>query len=535
MKHSFFKFIIACSIISLTAGGCSLMPKSMDAEVNRALKDLDQTLRKQSEISEAKEARIGALRAKIPHISGQDLYNVYDSLFEEYIKWDCDSALAYAHKKETLAKEIGADTLINDGAKDLARRYIISGMYHEAYAVLSLADSLTSHKFPTEPSRIYLFYEVYHGIVLSSSDEIIRRKVNSLEAEYLKLSSATIEETDINYYNIKAKTMIPGGRSSELIPILQNKLIDSSTTMQEKAILYYWLGRAYHSTEDYNNAILNFISSAKCDLESPIREYRSLIIVAKYCQTIGLTSLAYRFIIRAYDDAMISDAKIRIRQIGDTLSEISDEYYHTINRNRLFATVMLVFLFVLFILSATLSFFLIGSRKKVSMANKKITRSNHELKDANRVKDTYIGQFLSMFSNQIDALEQYRSKLRVIAKQRNLDTLVTELHSDDFIDSQWDLLFDKFDSIFLGLFPDFVEKLNALLSPDNQLATPPMGKLTTEIRVFALIRLGITDSSRIAKYLRKSVTTIYNYRVKLRNVALGKRENFEERVKQIGT
>ena len=95
-------------------------------------------------------------------------------------------------------------------------------------------------------------------------------------------------------------------------------------------------------------------------------------------------------------------------------------------------------------------------------------------------------------------------------------------------------LYENFDSVFLNLFPTFVDDFNALLDPETQIHPKDENRLTTEIRIFALIRLGIEDSSKIAEFLHYSVNTIYNYRARIKNGAINNRESFERRVKLLG-
>lgn len=528
------RFSRVLPVILFLMVGCRTNPFRLDPELEEALEALEQTMEHEPFITAAKEARIDSIRSQIPSAgSAAVLYGLYDVLFEEYLKWECDSALSYAHRKERLARELDDPVLENDAAEDVARRYIISGMYHDALQVMDRAipDSVGDRL----SSRSYLIYDIYHGMVLSTSDEQIRSEYRPLETEYLLLASRCIPESNIDYYNIQGKILIPEGRPLELINRLQGKLSDEQCTFSETAVLQYWIAKAYETIGDRRNAFLYYLRSARADLESPTREYRSLICVSQFCYEYGMTAFAYKYIVRSYGDALLSQAHIRLNQIGDTMAKIVTTYDHQLQRRHRMNSVMLVMLSLSILLLVLAIIYLIASRSQLRRANGEVLGNLRALKESNRIKDTYLGQFLSMFTSHIDALERYRSQLRIIAKRRDLDALVQELHADDFIDEEWAFLYGKFDTIFLGLFPDFVEQLNTLLKPDQQLSIPSNGKLTNEIRAFALIRLGITDSARIAKYLRKSVTTIYNYRVKMRNAALGKRETFEERVMQIGT
>ena len=168
----FSQIIRACFVILvLTASRCSLNDHGVDKDVRLALEELDATLQKSGEFISAKEARIDSLRRSSGLSSpGEEQYHLYDAIFDEYLKWNCDSAMTYAHKKEALAASLGLPILINDAAEDLARRYILSGMYHHAMDILSRGDAKTGSAYSTNPTRTILLYEIYHGIVLASAD-----------------------------------------------------------------------------------------------------------------------------------------------------------------------------------------------------------------------------------------------------------------------------------------------------------------------------------------------------------------------------
>ena len=140
-----------------------------------------------------------------------------------------------------------------------------------------------------------------------------------------------------------------------------------------------------------------------------------------------------------------------------------------------------------------------------------------------------------MFTSHINSLEEYRSSIRVVAKSKDIEEITRALRSDDYIDAKRETLLREFDRTFLGVFPNFVEQLNALLREDQRIGQNlPAGKLTNELRIFALIRLGVTESADISRFLKKSPSTIYNYRVKLRNASIYSNEEFEKRLMEIG-
>jgi len=133
----------------------------------------------------------------------------------------------------------------------------------------------------------------------------------------------------------------------------------------------------------------------------------------------------------------------------------------------------------------------------------------------------------------IDKIENYRKLLYKKATQNDYATLTKILKSTTEVEAELEELYKNFDTIFLNIYPNFVTHFNALLEEDEPIRPKKGELLNTELRIFALIRLGITDSNKIAEFLRYSLRTVYNYRTKVRNKAKGERDTFEEKVKQI--
>ena len=168
-------------------------------------------------------------------------------------------------------------------------------------------------------------------------------------------------------------------------------------------------------------------------------------------------------------------------------------------------------------------------------ANSQLKNLYNELSESNLVKEHYIGTFLNIHSNYIDKLDTYRKMVKKHIVAKKVSDLFERTKSTQIIDEELKLFYKNFDDTFLHIYPNFVEELNALLVEDGKVIIKNKERLNTELRIFALIRLGITDSSKIAKLLRYSVNTIYNYRVKIKNKSLGPRENFEEQIMKIGS
>ena len=193
---------------------------------------------------------------------------------------------------------------------------------------------------------------------------------------------------------------------------------------------------------------------------------------------------------------------------------------------------------------------MLRANELLSETNQLLSETNEQLrlailreKDSSRVKDEYLGKFFSICSEYIDKLDNYRIKVYRKLKAKQYDDLLRMTASEQLKVDEVEELFDNFDTVFLRLFPTFVSEFNALLKPAERLSTtPPRGgrgkgkeeRLTTDLRIFALIRLGIDESSKIAEFLRYSPNSIYAYRARIKNKAAGDRNDFERKVKEIG-
>ena len=171
--------------------------------------------------------------------------------------------------------------------------------------------------------------------------------------------------------------------------------------------------------------------------------------------------------------------------------------------------------------------------EELQQMNACLTSTNAELSESNQIKEEYIARFIKLCSTYINRLDAYRRMVNKKVSAGQIAELLKITRSQDALDEELEELYANFDTAFLHLFPDFVKKFNALLQDNEQIILKKDELLNTELRIFALIRLGIEDSSQIAEFLRYSVNTIYNYRAKVKNKARGSREDFEDLVRKI--
>ena len=509
----------------------------------KALADLDNSLAREESISRAHRARLADLRIQLMFSTAPGTrYRLCDRIYDEYVKCDVDSALRYAHLKERIAEESGDAELRLDAALDLAQRYLFSGMYHTALETVDAADTTEVHSPKLKAIYCQTLNSIYHGMALAAKDPEQSARFRAEELLYQRRSRAALTEDMLDYYTVGADMEIQDGHPERARQMLMDHLGKEDLSDQDKAILHYWIAKTYREENDPDNELRHYAISANYDQIAPVKASRSLIRLSRILYDRGDLERAYNYIVRAYEDATRSDTRTGLDEINQSLPAIIDSYekmeQHRKRQLQAFLAVTVLFL-------AALGFFLF----RLNQDRKRIRRMQHEiqginvrleenvdrLKDSNQIKDTYLGRYLSMFSEHIDALERYRSGLRVTAKSKDLDDILRALKSDAYIDTERKTLYDEFDATFLGVFPDFVNQLNGLLKEEARIGQDlPPGKLSNELRIFALIRLGVTESAKIAHFLKKSPSTVYNYRVKLRNAAACDRDEFEKRLMEIG-
>lgn len=519
-------------------------------EIRTALDNLDQTLNQRSAIEAAKDARITTIRGRLAGTTGdRETYKIYDDLFNEYNKYNLDSAIVYANKKMLCAQRCGDRTLIFDGLLDLVDRYNLSGMYYSAAELLEKADTTGGITLWQRHSYYLSKQTIFEGLAQTSKDSNLREQYLCESRKYRNLRYDASEKNWLTSVYAGSDILMEQKDFNGALEILTGALKKKDLPQKDQAILHYLMANCYKQAGNRENAILHYAISADYDLRTPNNEYRSLCILATLMYENGEIDRAYRYINRSFEDALAANSRYSLDYVSDALPVITSSYEQLIrSKNQIMNSLLLALGLLVITLVALLSV-IYRDRKQLWKANREI-RDNYEeiqrinvrleryiarLKEANAVKDSYLGRYMDLFSDHISSLEKYRSQLRVVAKTRDFSEIMTALKSDEYIESELSHFYERFDATFLGLYPHFVEQLNLLIKPDRQLAIPQKEwMLTTEQRVFALIRLGITDSTQIARFLRKSVSTVYNYRVKLRNAALNERDDFEKAVMSIG-
>ena len=321
------------------------------------------------------------------------------------------------------------------------------------------------------------------------------------------------------------------------------------------AICAYTLSESYRLKGDKEKEKEYLIVSAMADMKTAVREYISLRKLAVLLYQEGDIERAYSYVKICMEDAAACNARLRKLEILEIFPIINDAYQQKTEKQQeqMKWALVSISLLSLFLLLAIFYVYkqmkkVAAARREVIDANKRLKElndelhlSNAQLKEANHsiaensyLKEEYIGRYMDQCSVYLEKMDNYRRSLGKIAATGNVEELYKNIKSSKFIEGELKEFYTNFDNTFLQLFPTFVEDFNALLADDEQISLKAGERMNTELRIFALIRLGITDSVKIAQFLRYSVTTIYNYRTKVRNKAAGDRDLLEQEVMTIG-
>lgn len=232
------------------------------------------------------------------------------------------------------------------------------------------------------------------------------------------------------------------------------------------------------------------------------------------------------------EDAVACNARLRFAEVTEFYPIIDHAYSQKEAQEKRMVVILLVCMGILAILLIILASYLYYGLKKLSITRKHLYLSNKELQAANeslaqtgKIKEVYIARYLDRCVSYLEKLEQYRRSLEKLAMASRIDDLFKAIRSEQFLRDERKNFYNEFDKSFLELFPNFIEDFNKLLTDEGKIYPKPGEILNTELRIFALIRLGVTDANRIAHFLGYSLATVYNYRSKIRNRAKGDKDH----------
>lgn len=546
-KNCLLCFLLFFSCHSALAG------ESLDSLLNV----LDKTIKEADTYVQIKENKLHELKKearKTPPFS-VERYNLNNDIYLEYKAYSSDSALHYLNENMLLARQL------NDKERELKIQlelsYLLSsiGMYMEA------ADILNSIDRQTLPSSLLgHYYTCYEHVYFEAGAAQPRYKM--FASRYVKLSHAyrdsmqiTLDPSSATYLWLRETQLREAGKYDEALEFSDRRLAESSFGTPQYALVAYQRFRLFESMGKKDEHLYYLVLSAISDVRSAIKEQSSLMVLAQELNSKGDLKRAYDYINFSWEISQFYKTRLRSWMNITPLSMINGNYQDIIKQQNRELLIYIVCVASLALLLVIALIYIYRQMKALSIAkkglqevnerlfslneeleevNRHLRSTNLELSESNLIKEAYIARFFKLCSVYVDRLQAYRKLVNKKLQRGQVAELLKMTHlSNDIVTVEVQELYANFDSAFLHLFPNFVESLNALLLPDEQIVLKPDELLNTELRIFALIRLGIKDSSQIAELLHYSVNTIYNYRSRVKTKARVSRDDFEDLVAKI--
>ncbi len=518
------------------------------------LEELDRTIEEAPSYVAAKELRIKTIENTL-HSRGvlpERQYLIWGELFDEYRTFNYVKAVEALDAQKQLALQLRDKVRLNDVYLKEAMLNTAAGEFLEVQNNIALMDTTVFGReqeiaYCNVQQRFWFDYGEYQ----KGADKYTLRKVSYYRDRLLSLADPS---SSLSRY-VMVRKCIDEKNYAQADFINRHSLSVMDSASHDYANLAYFQARICEQLNRREEMENWFIRSALADIRTATKDNASLFSLAEALFNDGDYERAFRYSTFSLQDAVAFDAKLRQWQIASILPAVQKSYtdlrqtHQQKVRNMLVLTSILSLLLLLGVIAllrlyrrqiqygrriADMNEEVKRSSEALAGFNERLKKMNLELTEANAAKEEYIGLFLGMCSSYIDKMKAYQSRVRKMALSGSLDKLIADTSSPDNVERELREFYDMFDRAFLKLYPKFVEQFNALLREDARIELKKGKLLNTELRIFALIRLGITQSSDIASMLRYSVNTIYNYRAQVKNCALGDREDFEEQIKRIG-
>ncbi|OJV47264.1 MAG: hypothetical protein BGO40_05485 [Chryseobacterium sp. 39-10] len=509
----------------------------------KLLLSLDQKIKEKKQYEDQKKRNILALKRELTHRNDNDsiTYAVNDRIAEEYLGYQCDSAFVYIDRNKDLATK--ADNTYWKHRTLLQRSVMLStiGLFVESKEILDQINPATmpqNLRFEYNSAYECLYSNLYD---YNGGDNYYGKLYRSKLVNYYEYAYRSLKPSDPFYYLFLSHLNRINNHWKE-----SNDNIDAFLKTTKPGTRLYAIGsfckaviEAKLGNVDSQERCL--IISAISDIESSTKENRSMQDLANILYLRGDSERSYRYIQSALEDANFYNARFRSIQISKVQPIIEETYLHTINRQN---QKLLWSVFAISILVAGLGaamYFVYKQLQTITKSRNELEQTNHQLKvvnsqldEANHIKEEYIAFFINQCSTYIEKFDRYKKIISRRLSVGQMDKVLDMVNNKNNNEMDLAELYQNFDRAFLRIYPNFVQEINKLIKPDAQYQMKS-GTLNTELRIFALIRLGINDTNQISEFLRYSLRTIYNYRSRVKAKSVIENDDFEAKIMEIGS
>jgi len=515
---------------------------------------LDSLIAAQPQIIAAKEARLAQMKAELAGVTSlSQRYALMSRLYEEYAAYQYDSAYSYVSQCIDLAQVMGDESLLNESRLNLAHILSTACLMDKAKQTMSSIDTTRLNA-----DQLIQYYRTKTDLLIYQAEYMQGTQYASEYVEQLismrRLTMGiNVPRDNVNYLITVAEGLADSQQQQQAIELLSRLMQQYKSGDRMYSIITSTMSFHYGQMGDKASQMEYLIKSAESDLEGCIRENTSLRMIADRLFDEGDIDRAYRYMRVAVDDANFYGTRLRNIQSSRIVPKILNAYQtkqeHN-HRNMMWLLAIISVIALLLVGGVVAIYQLLKRYRRLNEQKKAINEqlrqvnaqlgdtveqlheTNGLLREREQLKEQYIARFLTLSSRFIDRGEEQRKALYRLHRDRKTEDLARELKSTHFGNENAQLFYENFDNAFLNIYPNFVDEVNKLLREDGKIEVKQGKRLTTESRVLALIRIGITDNQSIANILRASLTTIYTYRSKLKARAIDK-DSFEARVKAI--
>ncbi len=543
--------LLYLAILPLLLATAPKAPTQNDATA--LLDSLDAAIDRAPHYEAMKQTRISQLKRQLRSGGSAEVrFKLGLRLYEEYRSYKNDSAISAARYSLDIARQSGRTDRVGLCLSLIAYQSSTAGHYADAEATLRQVDVGR-----LQGRGLFCYYRaqnhLYSETAYYSHLQDVKDSAHALALRYERLMLNSVDKNTGEHREYLCRSLYNAHRYAEAQRVCDQWLQEVSEETHEYAMVAYYEYRLRLAARDTAGMIRWLARSAINDVKLSTTDQASLWSLAEIINGTD-NARAYRYVKFSWQCAQTFGTDVRSRQISPILSAIEAQYQ--LQADRSFHRLRLFALVITLLAAALLSMLYYANRQRRRLAqarndldkrnselaemNRKLNAMNAEMKtvnaqlsESNTVKEFYIGRFLAICSDYVDRLDQNRRHANRMIREHKVDELYEQTRSNGQKDRNVEELYNHFDRAFLSIFPHFVDELNALLRPECQI-TVPEGNLNTTLRIFALIRLGIDDSGKIAELLHYSVNTIYNYRTRTKNGCAGDRGSFEEKVKSLG-
>lgn len=535
---------------------------------------LDHELEKSPEYVDAKLDKIERLRHQdMLSVNLEERFWRNKMFYDEYYVFNADSAMYYVDANIAIARNLGKKEWENEWMINKAFVLSATGLLKEAgELLLNVSPSELTHEQRVSYYEQMIYYYSHLGQYVGLNKEFV--EMYNLQGDKLKKELLGIlNKNDLLYYWFKASFTqslpISGEEYTKLLKTLENMVYDSQLDKRLDALHAYALAHMHKNKGNEEGYKRFLILSSIADVRSCNRDIASLQELADILYVENDIDRAYNYIYHCLQSALRYPNRVRVFGISNTLDKI---YVSLQEKNRCQQELLQTYLIWVSLLSLVLIVSLVfiyyqmkkvarsrlrlrdaniqlndhvselsDAHKQLASMNDELNAVNEQLKSANSllcesnyVKEEYIGYVFFLCSNYIGKLEEFRKNINRKMKAGQFDEVVSQTGTTSLVHNELKDFYKSFDAVFLHVYPDFVNDFNALLRPEEQICVKDGELLNTELRIYALVRLGINDSVKIAEFLHCSPQTVYNNRLKIRNKAGIPKDEFLDRVRSLG-